>query len=354
MKKRLGIESSGHLQHHLSKLGNLVKVDENGRYCLSENGRDALFAVQTVERATSGATEAEKISLIGSGKLVTKGTGRWLLFFALLLLMAFVWLQIASAHSPHFLLLMFSSFVFLVAGTLLALWTSARCPEKRLCLTVATVFVTATLLVAISGAQWSRGGVWHWGIKATPETFVLSIANKGGNYYGAHSETLYSADYAVAYATVRPDYPSLSINVSTPVNLKGRILIFLIFKPYQVMRGRAIFDEPIEFNESSTFARYRPYVGIGWGDFRTRFEGYELEFLLRLDLDGPETAPPSLNFTIDTTNFTIYVDDFAVDSSLQSGLSTTISGTFAGINTYTPGKHLARYIAKKQSKEKTT
>jgi len=53
LKKRLGIESNGQLQHHLSKLGNLIKIDESsGRYCLSENRRDALFAVQTVERVT--------------------------------------------------------------------------------------------------------------------------------------------------------------------------------------------------------------------------------------------------------------------------------------------------------------
>lgn len=52
LKKRMSIESSGHLQHHLGKLGDLIKTDEHGRYCLSELGRDALFTVQIVENAT--------------------------------------------------------------------------------------------------------------------------------------------------------------------------------------------------------------------------------------------------------------------------------------------------------------
>ncbi|MGB9713364.1 MAG: winged helix-turn-helix domain-containing protein [Candidatus Bathyarchaeales archaeon] len=55
LKRKMRIESSGHLQHHLSKLGYLIKTDEYGKYCLSEHGKDALFVVQTVEReAKSG------------------------------------------------------------------------------------------------------------------------------------------------------------------------------------------------------------------------------------------------------------------------------------------------------------
>ncbi|MGB9959127.1 MAG: winged helix-turn-helix domain-containing protein [Candidatus Bathyarchaeales archaeon] len=50
LKRKMQIESSGHLQHHLSKLGTLIKTDEFGRYCLSELGKDALFVIQTAER----------------------------------------------------------------------------------------------------------------------------------------------------------------------------------------------------------------------------------------------------------------------------------------------------------------
>ena len=57
LKKKLGIESSGHLQHHLNKLDGLVKTDEYGKYTLSEQGKDALLSVQTVERTAKLETK---------------------------------------------------------------------------------------------------------------------------------------------------------------------------------------------------------------------------------------------------------------------------------------------------------
>jgi DNA-binding transcriptional ArsR family regulator len=51
LKKKLGIESSGHLQHHLNKLGGLAKTDNYGKYTLSDQGKDALLTVETVEKA---------------------------------------------------------------------------------------------------------------------------------------------------------------------------------------------------------------------------------------------------------------------------------------------------------------
>ena len=51
LKKKTAFESSGHLQHHLTKLNGLIKTDEYGKYCLSDHGKDALLTVQTVENA---------------------------------------------------------------------------------------------------------------------------------------------------------------------------------------------------------------------------------------------------------------------------------------------------------------
>ncbi len=48
LKKRVGIESSGHLAFHLGKLEHLVEVDSGGRYVLTGEGREALRMVQTV------------------------------------------------------------------------------------------------------------------------------------------------------------------------------------------------------------------------------------------------------------------------------------------------------------------
>lgn len=52
LKKKLGIESSGHLQHHINKLNGLIKTDDYGKYTLSDQGRDALYSVETVEKVT--------------------------------------------------------------------------------------------------------------------------------------------------------------------------------------------------------------------------------------------------------------------------------------------------------------
>ncbi len=62
LKKKTAIESSGHLQHHLTKLNGLIKTDEYGKYCLSDQGKDALLTVQTVENASGSRTkDTEKI-----------------------------------------------------------------------------------------------------------------------------------------------------------------------------------------------------------------------------------------------------------------------------------------------------
>jgi len=45
LKRKMGIDSSGHLQHHLTKLDGLIKTDEHGNYRLSDTGFDALCSL---------------------------------------------------------------------------------------------------------------------------------------------------------------------------------------------------------------------------------------------------------------------------------------------------------------------
>ena len=55
LKKALGIESSGNLQHHLGKLGDLVKQTDDGMYTLTDDAREALRtlkAMQDFDRAS--------------------------------------------------------------------------------------------------------------------------------------------------------------------------------------------------------------------------------------------------------------------------------------------------------------
>lgn len=56
IKKSVGIESSGHLQFHLRKLGGLVQDARNGDYALTDGGRDALRVFRTTTVKTSDHT----------------------------------------------------------------------------------------------------------------------------------------------------------------------------------------------------------------------------------------------------------------------------------------------------------
>ncbi len=49
LKHKLGIKSSGNLQHHLGKLGILIELNE-GIYSLSDHGREAIMAIEAVRR----------------------------------------------------------------------------------------------------------------------------------------------------------------------------------------------------------------------------------------------------------------------------------------------------------------
>lgn len=60
LKKKIDIQSSGHLQHHINKLCGLVKTDEYGKYCLSDQGKDALLTVGTVEDTTYSAKKSRR------------------------------------------------------------------------------------------------------------------------------------------------------------------------------------------------------------------------------------------------------------------------------------------------------
>lgn len=49
LKNELGMKSSGNLDHHLKKLGDLVLVDSNGLYKVSDDGEEALKAIRSLE-----------------------------------------------------------------------------------------------------------------------------------------------------------------------------------------------------------------------------------------------------------------------------------------------------------------
>jgi DNA-binding transcriptional ArsR family regulator len=67
LKKKVHIDSSGHLLHHLNKLNGLIRTDEYGQYCLSDQGTDALFTVQTVEIVAGSGSGSQKTSVRSKG-----------------------------------------------------------------------------------------------------------------------------------------------------------------------------------------------------------------------------------------------------------------------------------------------
>lgn len=55
LKKAVGIESSGHLSFHLGKLGGLLKVGQDGRYLLTDEGREALRVISVTRNEGEGS-----------------------------------------------------------------------------------------------------------------------------------------------------------------------------------------------------------------------------------------------------------------------------------------------------------
>jgi DNA-binding transcriptional ArsR family regulator len=58
LKRSLGIESSGHLQFHLGRLDGLVRLLPDGRYTLTDDGREALLVVGKPETMGQASPES--------------------------------------------------------------------------------------------------------------------------------------------------------------------------------------------------------------------------------------------------------------------------------------------------------
>lgn len=61
LKKEVGIESSGHLTFHLGKLDLLLRVNPNGLYELTDDGREALHLAEVMSKTSSTSAAANSI-----------------------------------------------------------------------------------------------------------------------------------------------------------------------------------------------------------------------------------------------------------------------------------------------------
>ena len=70
LKHSLTITSSGNLQHHLKKLIDLITINDNGKYALTDQGREAFLAIETIstQKGTmmKPSTQVKMMGLIGA------------------------------------------------------------------------------------------------------------------------------------------------------------------------------------------------------------------------------------------------------------------------------------------------
>ncbi len=62
LKREVGIESSGHLQFHLSKLSSLVATTAGGDYVLSDDGREAIRVLRSTRASSEQAAPVARVS----------------------------------------------------------------------------------------------------------------------------------------------------------------------------------------------------------------------------------------------------------------------------------------------------
>lgn len=92
LKKRMGIDSSGHLSFHLEKLSGLIRTTAEGTYTLTDDGREALRLIQTVHGT-------EKEPMASPSRIRPRSTRRLLGLAAIVVAIILVGSIAASAAS---------------------------------------------------------------------------------------------------------------------------------------------------------------------------------------------------------------------------------------------------------------
>lgn len=289
-----------------------------------------------------------EICLQDSDSNVTTFSPRALL--SLFMLIIFASFQHSATDNKHFLLLTFSSYIFLAIGVAL-LFSAAAEPQPRrrrnfVNITV-SIFIAVTLITAYSLATIPRGGIKHT-YHVSPKNFSITLKKHGepGHYSGGNYplETLFIANYPVGYAAAFSEWQfGLEISFDTPVNLNGALYAAFIFTS-----NPGSFQERV--SRSITFAnKTSAWVNIdtldfwGWGSYapnnhRVRVEGYRFELWVSLWVDG-EDYGPKLNCTVQPHG-EVHVRDYVVDSQLQNTAAILLCGVLAGILCYIPAKSI--------------
>lgn len=120
LKRKVGMESSGHLQFHLGKLDGLVKTTPEGNYVLTDDGKEALRLLETVGNV-KGMMSNEM-----SDADYMKGMIRRLQLSIAFVAIFIVLVLISSAFSPFDLyqkIVLVISAAIIAGATFFILWT---------------------------------------------------------------------------------------------------------------------------------------------------------------------------------------------------------------------------------------
>lgn len=149
LKRTLGMESSGNLQHHLGKLGDLVKQTNDGRYSLGDDGREALRMLNAIRaQARPPSNASEKVYDLGEfGSLLRPSPWRAVKLAILTLVAVFFLLAYLADPTTESLLGSISSCVAaIVLGTLV---TSIE-TWRRVVTSLAFLFMSLSVFLYVS------------------------------------------------------------------------------------------------------------------------------------------------------------------------------------------------------------
>jgi hypothetical protein len=283
--------------------------------------------------------------------------------FAVLSFAVFVWLQFASIDTgtnKDFLLLVFSSFFFLGVATIMALivWRGPTIGQKAPAVAVSTILIIGTIFVANSLTQNRRGSL-NASTYVTVDDFVLNMQGYKSfdqvDYRRQYSKVIHEPSYAVSgiWLSTRmgTEVSYLEITLLTPANVNGTCYIWFAVKPYE-RNTYALLREEVVFKPNSTSQVLDVDVNPMWsGGYRGKFEDYNIEFMLELDLSGAETEPSVLNVAV-TSHIGVNILESIVLSTFQNNLCFALCGLFIGINASVVGSSAhSLFLGRRKRKE---
>jgi len=360
----LGLSESSECTHNTFRINHVpkpsfvicVRVDKRQKQLFKSNKIDLFLKNQIQERVLKLLTKLEiyvinrmgEIRLQDSDSNVTTYSPRALLSLSMLAI--FAYFQHLATDNRHFLLLTFSSYIFLAIGAAL-LFSAAAEPQPRrrriFVNSTVSIFIIVTLIAAYSLATIPRGGIKH-NYHVSPNNFTITLKSHGepGHYSGGNYplEPLFIANYPVGYAAAFSSWDfSLKISFDKPVSLNGTLYAAFVFTSNPGSFRERVSRSITFADETSAWVDIDALNFWGWGssapnNHRVRVEGYRFEVWVSLWVDG-EDYGPKLNCTVQPYR-EVYVYDYVVDSQLQNTAAILLCGVFAGILCYIPAKSI--------------